>query len=95
MTTSLPLLASQISTVSKSLTDSPSNQLNTLGICPTSNLASTMVGGTACSTLTPASQLLMHRRRSSLPQLSGRVSQREDTVDRIVKFIMEVERRDR
>jgi phosphate uptake regulator len=37
----------------------------------------------------------MHRRRSNLPQLSGKVSQREDTVDRIVKLIMEVERRDR
>jgi len=95
MTTSLPLLASQISSVSQALSDSPSNHLTILGTCPTSNLASTMVGGTACSTLTPASQLLMHRRSSNLPQLSGKVTQREDTVDRIVKLIMEVERRDR
>ena len=37
----------------------------------------------------------MHRRRSNLPQMSGRIRQREDTVDRIVKLIMEVERRER
>jgi len=95
MTTVLPLLASQITYLSQSMTDQPSNHLTTMGTCPTSNLASTMVGGSACSVLTPVSQLLINRRNSTFPQLSGRVSQREDSVDRIVKLIMEVERRER
>jgi hypothetical protein len=42
-----------------------------MGTCPTSNLTSIMVVGTACSTLTTSSQLFIHRRRSNLPQLSG------------------------
>ena len=95
MTTSLPVLASQISTSSLSMTDGPSNHLTILGTGPTSSLASTMVGGTACSTLTPSSQLLIHRKRSSLPQLGGGGSEREDTVGRIVKLLEEVERKER
>ena len=95
MTTSLPVLASQISTSSLLMTDGPSNHLTILGTGPTSSLASTMVGGTACSTLTPSSQLLIHRKRSSLPQLGGGGSEREDTVGRIVKLLEEVERKER
>ena len=95
MTTSLPVLASQISTSSLSMTDGSFNHLTILGTGPTSSLASTMVGGTACSTLTPSSQLLIHRKRSSLPQLGGGGSEREDTVGRIVKLLEEVERKER
>ena len=97
MTTVLPLLSSQITNLSQSMTDHdhPSNHFTTLGTCPTSNLASTMVGDSAYSVLTPVSQLLINRRNSTFPQWSGRVSQREDSVDRIVKLIMEVERRER
>ena len=93
MTTSLPVLAS--STSSLSMTDGLSNHLTILGTGPTSSLASTMVGGTACSTLTPSSELLIHRKRSSLPQLGGGGSEREDTVGRIVKLLEEVERKER
>lgn len=95
MNTTLPLLASEITTLTKLLKDEPSNHLSILGSAPTSNLSSTLVGGTACSTLTPTSQLAIHRRSSGLPQIGGGASEREDTVMKIVKLIMDVDRRER
>jgi len=59
-----PLLISHIRLVLQELEVPPCNHLTILGTSPISNLASIMVAGTAFSTLTPASQLLMLRRRS-------------------------------
>jgi len=95
MTNTLPVLASQVLGVSNSLTDAPSSHLNILGSCPTSSLTSTLVGSSGCSVLTPVSHLAINRRRSTLPQLHHRINQKEDTVDSLIKLIIEVDRRER
>jgi len=95
MTNTLPVLTSQVMGLSCSLTDTPSSHLNILGSCPTSSLTSTLVGSTGCSVLTPVSHLAINRRRSTLPQLHHRINRKEDTVDSLVKLIIEVERRER
>ena len=95
MTNTLPVLASQVIGVSKSLTDTPSNHLTILGSCPTSSLTSTLVGSTGCSVLTPVSHLGIKRRMSTLPQIHHRINQKEDTADSLVKLIIEVDRRER
>jgi len=95
MNNTIPQLAAQISTLSKSLMDSPSSQLATLGSCPTGNLTSTLVGGVNCSTLTPTNQLLIHRMKSKLPKVWEGTCVQEDTVSRIIKLILEVDSKER
>jgi len=92
MTSTLPVLSSQVTNLSTSVKDNPSCNLTILCASPTSNLSSTLVGGkdTDCSVLTPVDQLIINRRKSTLPQLHRRINKREDTVDSLVRLMIEV-----
>jgi len=97
MTSTLPVLSSQVTNLSNSVKDNPSCNFTILCASPTSNLSSTLVGGKDmdCSVLTPVDQLIINRRKSSLPQLHRRINKREDTVDSLVKLISEVDCREK
>merc|ERR1719228_1269896 len=91
----LPSLSEQIQKESAKVTSAPSSQSSTLRIAQTRGLMSTMVKGRSSSTLTPTSQMQIHRRAGDLPRVhidtraSGK--SKESTGQDVVELLAEVE----
>jgi len=85
MSSTIPVLANQITTLSEPLTDVPSLQLKALNSAPTWKLSSTKMIGDDWMTLSPTSNLSIYRNCNRMPQTSStNFSSKSDSLGKVV-----------
>jgi len=95
MSTSLPSQAAELVKLSHGAEDLPSGHLNVLGSAPIWKLSSTNLTGDVWVTMTPTSQLSIHRKKGKLPvSCAQSCSEREDSLIDLIKQLVDISRKE-